>query len=76
MRSIERRFKSFEEGRPAASTFLNFCSAIKGEGFEPTLVRRWFKKLVDKDDYEASDKRVLLKHLDSISTPEEYRKQG
>jgi len=74
MRSIERRFKSFEEARPAASSFINYCSAIRGERFESTLIRRWFKKLVSKDDYEASDKGALLRHLDSISTPEEYRK--
>lgn len=63
MRSIERRFRRMEKENPYHSTFINFGRAIRGQGFSKKLISYWFKKLVDPDDYDKKDKKVLLRQL-------------
>ena len=62
--------------RPQHSTLLNLGEAIKGHGFSAGMVGRWFNKLVEKEDYEESDRRAVLKHLVALSCPEDDKKQG
>lgn len=77
MRSIERRFLDLEQKRPLHSSFLNFGAAIKGQNFSEVIIRRWFNKLVEKDDYASTDKRALIAHLLALSNSAvESRKQG
>lgn len=76
MRSIERRFVAFQSKQPELSSFMNFAMAVKSQNFNKDAIHRWFNKLVDTEDYEASDKRIILKHLVSISHPEDNREQG
>lgn len=63
MKNVKHRFAAQQDKRPMHSTFLNFAAAIKGQGFTDAIVRRWFGKLVDKDDYDPRDKRDHLRHL-------------
>lgn len=63
MKSIRYRFNEQESKRPAHSTFLNYAAAIKDQGFSSSMVRRWFNKLVDRDDYDQAEKGVLLRYL-------------
>lgn len=76
MRSIERRFSNLQETLPLLSSFMNFSGAIKDQGFDVGMVHRWFNKLVNKDDYERSDKKALLKHLVEKINPEENKNRG
>ncbi len=63
MRSIERRFLDLQHKRLSHSSLLNFGVAIKGQNFSEVAIRRWFNKLVEKDDYASSDKREVIAHL-------------
>ncbi len=77
MRSIERRFDALENERPNHSTYLNFAMAILGQDFHPDLIRRWFNKLVDKDDYAQEEKRSILSQLYAHTKPlEAYHNLG
>ncbi|RJQ35046.1 hypothetical protein C4556_00845 [Candidatus Parcubacteria bacterium] len=77
MRSIERRFAALERERPNHSTYLNFALTILGQNFHPDLIRRWFKKLVDKDDYAQEEKRSILAQLYVHTKPlEAYQNRG
>lgn len=63
--TIEVQFeKSLVDG---VSTFIAFVRAIKGRNFDRFLIGRWFKKLVDEDDYAKEDYDTLLQWLHKIS---------
>lgn len=67
MKSIERRFNSIKEKKDGWSSYLCFAEAVAGQRFSSEAVRRWFNKLVNKDDYAESDKRMVLAHLQSLT---------
>lgn len=66
-RGVVRRFGLYQDKRPFVSTLVNYAAALKGSGLSHDIVRRWFNKLVDKDDYSASEKRDLVQFLDSLA---------
>ncbi len=51
MKSIERRFNKFKDKQSGWSTYSCFVAAIRGQNFSSESIRRWFNKLVEKDDY-------------------------
>lgn len=67
MRSIQRRFNSFQIKNREFSSFINFTKAIKGQKFSKDMIRRWFNKLVEKEDYDKHSKNRLIKHLVNLS---------
>lgn len=69
MKSLERRFNNITEKNIFWSSFICFAEAVKGQRFTPSILHRWFQKLVQKDDYAQSNKRTLLRHLDFLSNP-------
>ncbi len=69
MKSIERRFLALQQKQTEHSSFINFGRAVEGGRFKQEAVRRWFKKLVDRDDYDPADKRALLRYLNSRTNP-------
>jgi hypothetical protein len=70
MRSIERRFNTFQHKRPILSSLINFGAAIREQRFSDGAIHRWFNKLVEKDDYARNDKRTILSHLVALSGAE------
>lgn len=76
MRSFQRRFFEAQTQRPQLSSILNFARVVRGQNFTRGMIGRWFNQLVDKEDFEESDRRALLKFLNSLSTPEDDKKQG
>lgn len=80
MKSIERRFKDIREKKQGWSSYIVFAQAVTGQKFSKETIRRWFNKLVDKDDYVASDKKNLLTNLESltndVTTPKKGTKSG
>lgn len=68
MRSIERRFRQHQAKHPERSSYVNFHNAVRGQGFAPEMVSRWFNKLVEKDDYGAdpSIKKQFMADITAI----------
>ena len=66
MKSIERRFLGNVHRFPLWSTYICFASAIKGQKFNYRVIKNWFNKLVDPDDYASKDKRAILNHLKNL----------
>ena len=75
MRSIGARFNGFKQASKGHSSFIVFSRTIKGQQFTKTAISRWFGKLVEKGDYEKSDKMRLLKHLYVLNIAVEAQKQ-
>ncbi len=67
MKSIERRFNKFKDKRPGWSTYSCFVAAIRGQNFSSESIRRWFNKLVEKDDYGTGEKKNILAHLENLT---------
>ena len=71
MKSIKRRFNNIEKKNPYWRSYICFAEAMKGQDFSGQTIRRWFNKLVDKNDYAKSDKKAILNHLDTLTKPSE-----
>jgi hypothetical protein len=69
MRSIEARFSRFN--KEPASSYLAFVRAIKHQNFSKRAIRSWFRKLVDKEDYEQDEIKAIFKNLERITKPSE-----
>lgn len=63
MKSLERKFNNIIKKNPYWSSYVCFSAAIKNQNFSEQTIRRWFNKLVDKDDYEKKDKGTILRSM-------------
>ena len=68
-------FQKISQNNPYWSSWICFCEAIEGrKNLSKKTIRKYFKKLVDKDDYSKNEKRELLKYLFTLATsPEKCR---
>jgi len=71
MKSLERRFKNIAEKNPDASSYIWFAKAVFRQKFNKQTLRRWFYKLVRKDDYAKNEVKDVLRHLDDLSNTTE-----
>ena len=69
MKSLQRRFANLQEARPILSSYINFAGAVKEGKFSPRIIRYWFNRLVEKDDWAGMSKIDLFCHLDSLTNP-------
>jgi hypothetical protein len=77
MRSIQRRFEIEKQRNLNLSSFICFCKAVRGQKFSRDAIKRWFNKLVEKDDYRKSEKKLLISHLTDLSNcPEDTLFEG
>ena len=80
MKSIERRFNNIIKNNPCWSLYICFSEAIKEQKFSKRIIYNWFTKLVNENDYDKKDKRIILHHLTDLSSnkilAEESRKKG
>lgn len=67
MKSIERRFAKLQQVEPEAGSYIHFARAVEGGQFAPVSIRRWFYRLVEKEEYERGDTGELFAHLDQLS---------
>lgn len=67
MKSIERRFRAALSENPQLSDFVAFSRAIRTGHFSRSMISRHFNRLVDKSDYCAADKKLLIRHLVELS---------
>lgn len=56
-------FDVIQDKNPGLSTLICFSKAIAKRKYDPEYVSKWFKKLVDKEDYEHRDRDEVLKWL-------------
>jgi len=55
---------------------VNLGRAVKDQKFSEQTIRRFFNKLIEKDDYSSGDKQQLIKHLIGLTTPEDDKNKG
>lgn len=67
MKSLVRRFQVEQDKSPNLSTLVNFGRAVEHQNFNEAIIQRWFNKLVDKDDYDAADKKAVVAHMVKLS---------
>ena len=67
MKSLQRRFNKIQKRNPYWSSYVCFSEAISRQGFSRQTTHRWFRKLVDKDDYAKDEAKALLRYLRHIS---------
>ena len=77
MRSIQRRFNAYAAKNVRLSSYINFAKAITAQHFGREQIKRWFNKLVEKDDYDKKERRQLIRHLSQLSNSlEEHAIRG
>lgn len=67
MKTIERRFLSERKRNEGLGDYSTLFHAVKEQDFKKTTISRWFSVLVDKDDYDLSDRSKLVKQLSEAS---------
>lgn len=67
MKSVKINFNKMVAKNPGWSTYTCFASAIKGKNFSKETLRKWFNKLVNKEDYLSGDKKAILSSLYDMS---------
>ena len=67
MQAIENRFNKISNENPGWSSFICFEETVRGQGFSYYTIRRFFNKLVDKDDYDEKDKKTLLRGIHELT---------
>jgi len=67
MKSLERRFNNISRLNPYWSSYICFTEAVKAQNFSYRTIASHFNSLVERDDYSKSEKRQLLKNLNSLS---------
>jgi hypothetical protein len=68
-------FQEISRLNPYWSSWVCFCEVIKGrKNLSKKTIRKYFEKLVDKDDYARDERKELLEYLYVLaSNPEECR---
>jgi len=69
MRSIERLFNKIQKENPGWGSIVVFNHIVNGKNFSHDRIARWFNILVDKEEYEKSDKKKILKYIYLMNTP-------
>lgn len=67
MRNIKSRFEAMTKKYPNHSSYLCFGRAVCGQNFSPRFISKFFDELVDKDDYDRSDKKEHIRHFLSLT---------
>jgi len=66
MKEIETTFNQLKENSNLGDYIL-FANSIKGRNYPDGSITKMFNKLVSKEEYELSDKSLLMKHLFKLS---------
>ena len=69
MKSLEARFQKVDEDpkHEGHASIIKFFYAVEGGGFSSKTIKQWFRKLVNKEDYEKKDKDDLLAYASKIT---------
>jgi len=67
MRSIEANFKSIQVKNEHLGDYICLAKAVQGKKFSRKNLVKAFKELVPKDDYEVSETKELIDHLECLT---------
>lgn len=70
MKSIELNFKKVVEENPNLSTYVCFAKSVSSKKLSKDMIKRWFNKLVDKEDYKGVNKEYLFSQLEELTNRE------
>jgi len=76
MKSLERLANKIKEENPCWSDYLCFVETIQRRKFSERTIRKYFSKLVDKNEFNKRNKKDLLKYLMSLSTTTKNSAEG
>ena len=68
---MKELYKEIQDKNPNLSSIMCFVKLVKGKGYTKGIISRNFK-LVDKEDYEGSDRKAILKWLFEIGLKQGY----
>ena len=63
MKSIQRRFKIYQNKNPYLGDYVNLMKTVYAQKYSKDTISRWFPKLVNVDEYNEADKRYLIRTL-------------
>jgi hypothetical protein len=63
MKSIERRFENIKKKDNGWTSYICFAQTVSGQSFSEKIIRRYFNKLVDKNDYLSAEKKEIINYL-------------
>jgi len=63
MKSVKANFNKIQEKNPYWSSFVCFAVTTQRKKYTWNIVRYWFNKLVEKDDYARDEKMQIYKWL-------------
>ena len=66
-KSIQENFDNVLKRKPNASSYLCFAEAISGKKIKRSILRKWFKELVSRDDYGYKEERGTFEYLYLLS---------
>lgn len=69
MYNVKQRFEKIAGDKPRLSSYMAFAEAVSDTGVSEDIIRRWFRKLVDTDDYAKNETRGVIRHLVKLAKP-------
>jgi hypothetical protein len=69
MKSIKRLFEKVAREHPNWGSVIVFNHIVGGKNFSHDRIARWFNILVDKEEYDRSDKKEILNYIYLLNTP-------
>ena len=71
MYNVKQRFEKITENKPYLSPYMVYAETVSNTGLTEDVVRRWFRKLVDTDDYAKNESTAVIRHLVALAEPSE-----
>lgn len=66
MYNVKKRFEKISNKSPHYSSYTAFAETVRDTALTEATLRRWFYRLVDKDDYAKNEGPAVLRYLVSI----------
>jgi hypothetical protein len=63
---IKRRFEWQKDGRKDLGDYINLCYVIKGRHYKKEDLRKAFIKLVNREEYDWSERNDYIIYLSTI----------
>lgn len=63
MRSLHRRFLIFQKKFPDLGNYIVLEKAVRNQSFTKRVIQKSFDSVLSRDDYDQSDRTLLLKFL-------------
>ncbi|MFZ3011417.1 MAG: hypothetical protein WA060_00225 [Minisyncoccia bacterium] len=69
MKSIKRLFDKVSKENPNLGSVIIFNRIVSGKNFSRDRIARWFNLLVDKEEYDRSEKKQILEYIYLLNSP-------